>query len=60
MNCKCGSEMELSFCHDTENGLYAFNLFTCDNCGTICKVDVWKDKGKTWIDVNNNIARHHE
>lgn len=61
MKCKCGKEMEgvggtdNPFPPDGEE--YAFNLYLCNRCGTVCKQDVWVGKGLIWIDCKNNITR---
>ena len=34
---------------------HAYNLYVCKECGLICKVDVWEDKGIRWITLDGFI-----
>lgn len=36
---------------------YAYNLYQCEKCGTLCKEDVWEGRGKIWIKNDNDIER---
>lgn len=33
----------------------AFNIHLCGGCGSICKENVWTDKGNTWIYDNGEV-----
>ena len=59
MLCKCGSEMVFGPRWDdaqvTDND-HAFNVYLCNSCGMLCKVDVWADAGKRWIDVAGSFT----
>ncbi len=58
MNCiHCGAKMSTAKVFDDPELGVAFNLKMCDGCGTICKEDVWKGKGQTWIATDNTITR---
>lgn len=51
-------EMEMSLVSVWNGGMdspqeYAYNLYTCDVCGTITKEDVWDNKGLLVIPTNN-------
>lgn len=48
--------MRLIFVWDDPNKGVAFNLYGCDYCGTIVKRDVWKNKGKVLIDIDNKVS----
>ena len=58
MNCKCGHEMKLIFVWDdaqqTERD-HCYNLYACDNCGRICKEDVWSDEGLRWMNLDGAV-----
>lgn len=59
MKCRCidNKEMKFVWCWDddqiTDN---CFNLYVCEDCGSILKDDVCKRK-QIWIHTNNEI-RH--
>lgn len=49
----CENEkMELVAVYDDpqEKPLIAYNLYQCNNCGAICREQVWEFKGKYWTD----------
>ena len=55
MKCKqCGNEMKGLEVHDNPKTGYAYNLYSC-SCGTICREDVWNNKGKLWILENKEV-----
>jgi hypothetical protein len=61
MKCRCGltdGDMIFVACDDSPNEGYAFNLFHCPYCGSICKQDVWDDAGEIWISCRNEIERN--
>ena len=33
----------------------AYNLYMCESCGMLRKIDVWKGAGVLEIDVENNV-----
>lgn len=59
MKCRyCDHTMVIADVWDDDLDLgYAYNLFLCNRCGSICKEDVWKGKGQIWIDVTNNVIK---
>lgn len=60
MQCKsCSNDMEFISCWDKPEYSdlleYAFNLYICNECGTICKEDVWDNEGTLWITKKNEV-----
>lgn len=53
---KCNVKMEGIAAYD-DCSKYAFNVYLCDGCGSICKQDVWTGKGYTWVYVDNTVKR---
>ena len=51
------NEMQAVDCYDDPDEGHAFNLYLCDECGMICKEDVWQDAGKIWIDIEGNVTK---
>lgn len=56
MKCLCGEEMQSVKGFDTGScnghpggGDIAWNLYTCDDCGNVCRENVWDNKGIVWI-----------
>lgn len=33
----------------------AYNLYQCDDCGMLCRENVWDHAGILWIDTNNTV-----
>lgn len=61
MKCaKCGGNMGLEFVSDNPTMGIAYNVYSCDDCLTICREDVWKNAGKTWITGDGTISRGNE
>ena len=61
MKCaKCGGTMRLKFVSDNPTMGIAYNVYSCDDCLTICREDVWKNAGKTWITGDGTISRGNE
>lgn len=64
MKCvKCEEELEGIYCFDTGGGDYlgkdiAYNLYACNNCGTLLKEDVWENKGIISINIDNIQEKH--
>lgn len=48
-------DMVFVCCADSPNLGYAYNLYQCSNCDTLCKQDVWKGAGEIWITTDNKI-----
>lgn len=58
MKClSCQEDMNFSACFDNPALGYAYNLYHCKYCGSICKEDVWNNKGKIFIDIANYIIQ---
>lgn len=56
MKCKyCSKDMELISVADSPNDDYAFNVFLCGNCDTLCHNSVWDNAGNIWIKPNTQI-----
>lgn len=59
MQCKCGVQGEEMACidgfdtcssgHHVDGKNYAFNLYLCYRCGSICKDNVWDNPGQIWV-----------
>ena len=62
MECKeCNKEMKLVYAwDDAQKTDHAFNLYVCEDCGIVCKIDVWEDKGVRWIDLQGNLTKQDE
>lgn len=56
MKC-CDEEPKFISCYDNPSTDYAYNLFMCDNCGSLFKEDVWKNKGIIKISFNNEVIK---
>ena len=59
MKCKyCSDEMEVVFHDDNGGGCYkdqCYKIYACDNpeCMTICREDLWENKGERWVSPEN-------
>jgi len=69
--CQCcemnpDNDMELVAVWDDPHISHAYNLWQCHYCGAICKENVWKNLGETWlidrasVDDCANIAERFE
>ncbi len=50
--CRCGTQeaMKVVFIwDDAQETDHAFNVYACNSCGRLVKVDVWEDAGQLWI-----------
>jgi len=56
MICKCGGLLCTECVYDDPQTGYAYNLMQCNDCGMLCKEDVWKNKGLTWISEDGKIV----
>lgn len=57
----CNSEMrEIILVDDNPNRAYAHNLYQCTKCMTLCKENLWRDKGLLWIYANNDTRLYEE
>lgn len=55
--CKfCEDVLNSISCHDNPNSGFSYNLYQCDGCGSICRSDVWNDKGELWISEDKEIS----
>lgn len=52
--------MGLEFVSDSPTMGIAYNVYSCKSCLTICREDVWKNAGKTWITGDGTISRGNE
>lgn len=52
----CNTEMKFIACNDSPNEGWAYNVYHCDACGTLCKDNVWGNKERIWIRSNNSIT----
>ena len=53
---ECKTEMSLLSVGDDPKKGYAFNIYQCDSCDTLCKHDVWDNSGFTWILTNGEVV----
>jgi len=54
MKCRfCGEEMNFVYCDDNGGGGadvdIAYNLYSCDDCMSTLREDVWNFSGQIWI-----------
>ena len=57
MKCaKCGGTMRLKFVSDNGSWESHYNVYSCDDCLTICREDVWKNAGRPG---SPEMARSH-
>ena len=56
MNCRrCKSLMQFVWCYDTGTSGdqdVAMNIYACNDCGTVCRENVWSFKGVVWVDFD--------
>ncbi len=59
MKCRdCDSDMKGESVFDNPHGdrkgrLTAWNLYSCEECGTIARENVWDNKGIVWVFPDN-------
>lgn len=57
MKCKqCDTHMKYHVCYVYPDRDYAYNLYSCQKCGMICKDYVWNNKRQTWISLEGTIT----
>lgn len=49
--------LEFVTCWDNPDSGFAFNVYLCENCGTLLKEDVWKNAGRTIIHLNGDVTK---
>jgi hypothetical protein len=52
----CDEKMKLVFVWDNCD-THAYNVYACEKCGMLCKVDVWENKGKIWTTIKGSVIR---
>lgn len=57
MKCEfCKNDMKFIHCTDDPNNGYAYNLYVCPNCDSVCKDDVWENKGQYWLNNDSTTV----
>jgi len=54
MKC-CNNKPKFIECFDNPNTGFAWNLYLCEECGSLFKEDVWENKGIIKITPDNKI-----
>lgn len=56
----CNYGMVGILAEDDPDRQYAFNLYFCARCMTMCKENVWNNPGKLWIYCDNSTRLYEE
>lgn len=56
----CDHEMMLIFLDDNMLLGYAYNLYHCGRCMTLCKENIWSCKSLLWIYASNDTRLYEE